>query len=42
VIVDFLEEEGAKGIVIWVFDGTELLPLGDAVTEVLELALPFA
>ena len=42
MIANFIQEESAKRIVIWVLDGSELLPFGDAVTEVLELALPFA
>ena len=39
--LDFLQEKGAKWVVIRVRDRTEFLPLGNAEAEVVELALPF-
>lgn len=42
MIPNFLKEERAKRVVIWVVDRPKYLPLSDAETEVLELAFPFA
>lgn len=42
MIPHFLKEERAKVIVILVVGRPKLLPLGDAESEVLELAFPFA
>jgi hypothetical protein len=39
---NFFKDERAERIVILVIDRPKLLPFSDAVTEVLELALPFA
>jgi hypothetical protein len=41
MIPDFLQEKGAKWIVIRMLDRTEFLPLGDAEAEVIEFAFPF-
>jgi len=42
MIPNFLKEERAKLIVIRVIGRRKLFPLGDAESEVLELAFPFA
>ena len=42
MIPNFLKEESTKRIVILVIRRPKLLPLGDAKSEVLELAFPFA
>ena len=42
MIPNFIKDERAERMIVLVIDRPKLLPLGDAVTEVLELALPFA